>query len=749
MDTAEIGDGIVTTLDITATVAGLNIGATGQLNLSGNTLILDSAVPGTFTSSGLITMGGGTLSGGTGTETLIAQGTLHGTGALSNLTLSPTAGSTLILDESAGDTLTVAANAQIATAGGPVASNVLLLGSSGFASLDNHGAVSVNDGDSFTFKADTKGGPFFIVNDGSFNLNGGKLDFDNNGMPSSQFVVGTLSGTGTLNLAPGVVNSALISSAAGADLTNAQGHTIQGAGSIDSSVSFSNAGTVIANGGTLLIANSADYTAGTQTLGGANGVFQANNGSILQIGSIPAGSGIVNNYAALVLDGTGQIQNAAGVDAVTNILSNNYGTLQLQNNAYLALNTTFTNYGTLNIAGNLVTGNSTLDLTLGTFGNIQSGVLTGGIYNIAGTLLYSGDNITGIASNTKLTLSGGGSIQNNFSDAIGGSLTSNNGTLTLANGAVLQLSQSFTNSGTLNVTGNVSGTSTLFAFGDLTNNGTMNVTGQGTVDLFGANALTNSGTLFVRTAGNVFAFGGPVVNSGSITLDSTNVGISSALFEAALGFQNSGTVVIGGSDASNPTAAALIVGPGSNYVQTGAAALTQVDGILQADEVDVEGGTVTGSGLIAGLLFNNAGTVVAGDAAGGVLKTCNFTQTAGGNLEFTFGGNTPGTGYSQLTDDATDCGAPGVATLGGNIEFDFTGGYTPQLGETYNLILFGSVTGDFASFSFADLAGWTPEFTLQSDELSVTFVTPEPAPVALMTVGILLGILRLRLKKAQ
>jgi hypothetical protein len=134
--------------------------------------------------------------------------------------------------------------------------------------------------------------------------------------------------------------------------------------------------------------------------------------------------------------------------------------------------------------------------------------------------------------------------------------------------------------------------------------------------------------------------------------------------------------------------------------------------------------------------------VAAGDAAGSVLSVCNFTQTAGGNLLFTIGG---ATGYSQLdvgpaTYDGTPnpCGAgSGAASLDGNIEFDFTGGFAPQFDQTYDLILSQSLTGDFSSFSFENLDGWTPEFSEQSDELQVAFVTPEPVPAALLTVGLI------------
>ena len=932
------GNGL--TLDVSSGSTGVPVPVvnSGNLNLGGGTFTLNDGyqgIPVAMTGGGTINLGGGSILGFYGDEQLSLAGTVQGTGSIggpqyaNSLTLSAGAGNALTLDETLGNTLTLQAGSTLSTAGG----NITLLGSSGYAALNNQGTVQIGGSDTFTFKADTGGGPFSIVNDGSINMTGGTLVFDNDGGPGGQFVVGSLAGTGILNMS----GTALITSAAGADLTNALGHTVSGTGTIDGTVSFSNAGTVIANGGTLTIANSADYNSVTSTLSGANGTFQAGYQGAqgtLQFGNITGG--IVNNSATIVLDGVGsQFQNASGGDALAGYLSNNAGTLTLQNGASLALTApSFTNSGSVNvlsgssldltgtqfmnvsngtlsggaytvggtlsynatsytgpatpytgpaittidtntslaldiggsilasannttidaISNSLTTNNGTLqlqnsnpdlgtttlalttnftnngtlnvlansvlDLTGGTFANVTSGtvnnnptgVLSVGTYNVGGTIAYNGNAITEIAATTSLTLTGSGALLafdnlGNSQDALSNSLTINNGTLKLAsdstNGeAILQLGQAFTNNGTLNV-GNANG-GALLTMTQFTNNGTVNVTtglnGTGFIQvaqsansnpvtinntntinlngglLFGSGAAINSGTInltnggalvldyidpanivpSLSNSGNLYvgtnsAVGAVTVfnsSTGTVTLDGTMPGESGGTFEATEGFTNTGTVVIqaGAGVSGGASEPALIVDPGALYVQTGSSALTQVDGILAADETDIDGGTLTGSGWIEGLLVNNGGTVTVGDAAGGTLSACAYTQNSGGNTVFTLGGDTAGSGYSQLNLNApsyTDDVTCGTATLDGDVEFDFINGYTPD--ETYELIV-GTYTGNFASVSFDNLSGLTAQFSSDANgDLLVDFVTPEPAPFVLMTAGLaLIGIIRLK-----
>ena len=199
--------------------------------------------------------------------------------------------------------------------------------------------------------------------------------------------------------------------------------------------------------------------------------------------------------ASLALDGNGSIVNANGGnhDALVNSLATNNGTLTLQNHADLALTQAFTNNGNLNVAAT-----AKLDLTGGGFHNVNSdGLLSGGTYNIGGTLIYNGQAIQTIDRTGQPTLDGGGSIVNGSNqNQLTGSLTTNNGTLTVQNGANLALTQAFTNNGNLNVMAN--------AKLDLTGGGFANV---------------NAGVL----SGGTYTIGGTLIYNGQAiqTIDRT------------------------------------------------------------------------------------------------------------------------------------------------------------------------------------------------------------------------------------
>ena len=110
-----------------------------------------------------------------------------------------------------------------------------------------------------------------------------------------------------------------------------------------------------------------------------------------------------------------------------------------------------TNNGTLNIAAD-----STLDVRSAGLTNIGSdsngGVLSGGTYIIGGRLLYSGSDIVTLGAGTSLTMDGSGNIYN--AATINSTLTTlslNNGTLILQNGAFIYAGDGSANTGTVDI----------------------------------------------------------------------------------------------------------------------------------------------------------------------------------------------------------------------------------------------------------------------------------------------------------
>jgi hypothetical protein len=457
------------------------------------------------------------------------------------------------------------------------------------------------------------------------------------------------------------------------------------------------AGTLATNNGTLILENGADLAltheftnrGNLQVLAGSTldltgGFGNVSKSGVLHGGTYTIGGTLdysgqdittIGHTASLTLNGGGIIVNTTGSnpDALSDSLAKNNGTLTLENNATLTLSQNFTNHGTLNVLAN-----SNLQLN-DEFTNVSgSGVLKGGNYNIAGTLYYSGADIVTLGKHTSLTLNGTGQGIVNTSDfsSILGTLSRNNGTLTLMNGANLQPPGTFTNHGTAMV-----------------------LSGSGIV----AGSIINSGSL---TIAGSFLLGDLQIWSG---------------VESGNGFKNTGNVLI-------ESGTSLTVDTG-NYTQQTVGS-TEIDGTLNGS-VDLGGGTLDGTGTINGTLLNEGGTVTPGDAPG-ILTVNNFTQTSG-DLLFNIEGTLPGVDYSQLL-------VTNAATFGGNIEFDFGNGFIPQSNQVYTLIVFGSSTGsEFGSYTIDNLpAGYTADITYGANDVDVSFVsaTPEPASMALMLAGL-------------
>jgi hypothetical protein len=593
-----------------------------------------------------------------------------------------------------------------------------------------------------------------VLNGGTYTI-GGTLNYSGQDITAIGATTSlTLEGSGNIVNTAGSNPDALSHSLTTNNGTLTLTGTLQNPTTVTLSQAFTNT-----NGTLNVLANS------TLNLNGGftNAAGGALNGGTYTIGGTLNYSGLditaINTGTSLTLDGnggasTGAIMNASGGshNALTGTLATNYGTLMLQNNANVALTTAFTNSGNLNILSN-----STLDLTQpgGALGNIDSnGVLNGGTYEIAGVLLYNGPAITTIGQTASLTLDvGNSSIMNaSYQDQLANSLTTNKGTLTLQNGAYLGLSQTFTNQGNLVVLANsvLDLTQPGGAFGNVDSNGVLKGGSYligGTVQYSGANIVTlyantsltldgngvivntatdfnvtdtlatNNGTLRIQNGDVIQGSGFTFTNTGSTTLVT-----GSSLIEDSI--INSGSVTVDGTSVLQST---------GNYTQTSGS--TQMDGLLIAAEVDVQGNTldstVDGTGTIDGTLLNEGGTVAPGDNAPGVLTVTDFTQTSG-DLLFDIQGTLPGIDYSQLL-------VNGAAAFGGNIEFDFLNGFMPQIGQIYTLIAYESFSGTFDSYTIDNLSPYfTADITYGADDVQVSFteVTPEPASIALMLAGL-------------
>ena len=103
--------------------------------------------------------------------------------------------------------------------------------------------------------------------------------------------------------------------------------------------------------------------------------------------------------------------------------------------------------------------------------------------------------------------------------------------------------------------------------------------------------------------------------------------------------------------------------------------------------------------------------------AGTLTINGNYTQTAAGTLAVDIGGGTPGTQYDQLN-------VSGAVALGGTINVNRPGNYVPPSLAVFQIVGFGSVSGDFATRNGFNAGGgqvFDEQFTSANLDLVTNF----------------------------
>jgi T5SS/PEP-CTERM-associated repeat protein len=107
-------------------------------------------------------------------------------------------------------------------------------------------------------------------------------------------------------------------------------------------------------------------------------------------------------------------------------------------------------------------------------------------------------------------------------------------------------------------------------------------------------------------------------------------------------------------------------------------------------------GTIKGDGVISAAIINS-GVVAPGTSAGALHVNGDLIQGALGKLQFELGGTTPGTSYDQLI-------ISGLASLAGTLEVTTIDMFTPQAGNSFNILDWGNRSGTFATLGLPPLA---------------------------------------------
>ena len=134
-----------------------------------------------------------------------------------------------------------------------------------------------------------------------------------------------------------------------------------------------------------------------------------------------------------------------------------------------------------------------------------------------------------------------------------------------------------------------------------------------------------------------------------------------------------------GADITTDAATIMLDGTGTSFEQPGTAGPDRLGGSLEI----LDGGSFTTAGDL-----DNAGTI---DLAPGTLNVAgNYTQEATGAYDVGVGGLAAGSQFGQLN-------VTGQASLHGALSVSLLDSYAPPQGDSYPVLTFGSLTGNFSA----------------------------------------------------
>ena len=597
-------------------------------------------------------------------------------GAINSATLRATASATLRLQGGAFTNTGATINAQnvsvVELTGATITNGTLTtdgtgvvrnIGVSTLSNLTNAGSFAGNNGTDTNLVGT-------ITNTGTIALNSG-------GTSTDLILNGdvTLTGSGSVTLGNNI-NNRIFGAAAGDRLTNAAGHTIQGAGQIGAnSMALTNAGNIIANvSNTLTIDPAAGGVSNSGTLEASSATLRLQDGAFTN-----TGNGLILARAASFVDLSGATITGPTLNTVGSGVIRNVGAATLAN--------------TTN-AGNFAANNGTNTNLVGT------------ITNNSIIALNSGGTSTDLIINGDVTLTGSGSVtmSNNINNRIFGLV--NTDRLTNAAGHTIQGAgqigadfMAFTNAGTvianqsntLTIDPSASGvinTATLRAMGGIlrlqggnfTNTGgTITAQDASFVDLTGATlsggTLTTAGSGVVRniatsTLGNLTNAGSFAANNG------TNTNLVGTITNTGTIAVNSGgtstDLIINGDMTLNGGGTVTFSNNINNRIfgATATDRLTNVDNTIQgAGQIGANSMALTNQGTI---IANVSNTLTIDPSPSGAINSATLRATAGGTLTLADGGFT-NTGGTITAQDASFVNLTGATLTGGTLTTDGSG----------------------------------------------------------------------------
>jgi hypothetical protein len=284
-------------------------------------------------------------------------------------------------------------------------------------------------------------------------------------------------------------------------------------------------------------------------------------------------------------------------------------------------------------------------------------------------------SVLNLTMNPGSRISGKGSVRvsgvGNFNDAHFSS-----GDVVIESEAVVNITSSGTSSGSIASVSGVMGAINMRFDGKLYNHGTINWSSGNLLASKGFYQAANS-TLNITGDGCLAhdsAAGGTAEIQGKVRKSSNGISVF------ALPVNNRGHIEAAGG----------ILDFANGFKQFGGTTLLNGGSIGSKATLQYLGGRLAGSGTVQGSVNNQGATVAPGHSPGIIVVNGGYVQAANGILQMEIGGTTPGTGYDQLQ-------VNGSATLDGTLDMIQYANFVPVAGNSFQLLKYLSVSGDFAT----------------------------------------------------
>ena len=258
--------------------------------------------------------------------------------------------------------------------------------------------------------------------------------------------------------------------------------------------------------------------------------------------------------------------------------------------------------------------------------------------------------------------------------------------------------------------------------------------GSGTTDAVGGLALGQDNATLALDTRTLINESAAVFTGAGATLNVTSGAIINNLVGASWSVQTSNSQASSTGGTFN-NAGSVTIGSGAiftigTYTQT--AGVTELDGGTLGDGTTIlfQAGTLQGSGTLGGNV-TNSGILSPGSTstAGELSITGGYTQTAGGTLDGKIGGSTPGTNQDQIQ-------VSGAAAFNGTLTVSLLNGFQPNPGAAFQLVTFGSESGDFATrngFNLGSGAAFVEGLNQPVGTLTVTATFPQTITFSALT----------------